>query len=421
MRVFLFRNKIDVGGLETLMQRMASWYYKNHIECTIICKEISSMMQKAFEHAEIAYVAVSKWHYGEWMDVIKENTLEEIITIFFGFNELLEFDVQRRRKCLDIKVLLYVTHPHVLLPGLHHTNKLLRKFETTFYKKAVEGYITAGNIIFMDIDTLKTTEEYYHISIKEEKELIRGLPVFILKNEEKRLEERYQNLESCFRILAVARAEFPFKGYLLGLLRDFAQKAEKDVRLMLSIVTYGPDVQQVYDELDKIKSDVRKRIRIQGKTENSKLRDAYYNAHIYVGMGTTVLEAANCRLPVITVKYYTEEFLTSGLFSEKPQYLVAVGDTKEGMEYIERVMSLDLDSYIEECNKTKEALQNNYDADIIMKDITEWAVMKDKEVIVKGLRLYYYLLTILATMYRKIREREKNRKGRTREIGKNLF
>ncbi|MCI8333338.1 MAG: glycosyltransferase family 4 protein [Lachnospiraceae bacterium] len=405
MQVFLFRDKIDVGGLETLMQRMASWYKESHVGCIIVYKEISVMMRETFEKEEIVHVAVEKWCYQDWMNVIKENELKEVTTIFFGFNELLEFDVKRRRECLDIKVLLYITHPHVLLPGLHHTNKLIRKFETVFYKKAVERYIKAGNIIFMDIDTLRTTEEYYHIFIEGKKELIRGLPVFILKNDEKRLEERYQDLKSCFRILAVSRAEFPFKGYLLGLLRNFAQKAEKDIRLRLSLVTYGPDVQQIYDELANMRSDVRKRIQIQGKTENNKLKEAYYDAHIYVGMGTTVLEAANYSLPVITVKYYTEEFLTSGMFSEKPQYLAAVGNTTDGMKYIEKIMSLDLKDYMEECQKTKEALRNNYDADIIMKDITEWTVKKDRKVIVRGLKVYYYFLTVLAKMYRKIYRR----------------
>ena len=77
--------------------------------------------------------------------------------------------------------------------------------------------------------------------------------------------------------MTIARAEFPFKGYILGLLDWFASS---DSNIRLTIVSYGPDEKKIADRIDSFDEIVKKRITLVGKTDYGQLEKYYKTADL---------------------------------------------------------------------------------------------------------------------------------------------
>lgn len=405
MTVYLFRENMDVGGLEMLMCRMAAWYLKKGIRCIVVYKNMSDMLMEMFDKQGIESEKVQMWNYSNWAPLFERDETNTVIV--FGFNELLEIEYQKKKASCSIKTILYITHPQVLLCGMHHKDGFIRTIEKNYYKYMVERYLKNGNIIFMDRDGVITTEQAYHIEI--DSPMIQLLPMDIIKCDTDKIRDRNKQLENRFHILSIARAEFPFKGYLLGLLKDFIVAADADERLELTIISYGQDIEQLYNIYENANESIKSRIHIVGKTDNDMLCTYYYNAHVFVGMGTTVLEAANYELPVIVARYYTRDFMTEGFFAEHPEEVVVREEGKAGFEYILKLLKNSKEDYLKQCIESKRALEDNYSADNIMRNITDCKIENTNcplNVLEKGI---YRLYIFFASVIRK-KNNEKNKK-----------
>jgi glycosyltransferase involved in cell wall biosynthesis len=113
-------------------------------------------------------------------------------------------------------------------------------------------------------------------------------------------------------ILTVARL-VDVKGYVAGLIKTLARiQQTAGLRFRLIIVGDGPLRSKL--EKDAESSGIGCRIEFVGTVPYAELKEYYVKADIYVGMGTTVLEAASAGVPAIVAIAYTENFLTTGVF-----------------------------------------------------------------------------------------------------------
>lgn len=113
-------------------------------------------------------------------------------------------------------------------------------------------------------------------------------------------------------ILTVARL-VDMKGYvegLIGCLADIYQGTGIPCRLI--IVGDGPLREKL--ERTAAKSCIASRIEFVGAVPYEVLNEFYRRADIYVGMGTTLLEAASAGIPAVIATAHTSEFTTTGLF-----------------------------------------------------------------------------------------------------------
>ena len=114
-------------------------------------------------------------------------------------------------------------------------------------------------------------------------------------------------------VLTVARL-VEMKGYVEGLIRDVAKLVQVDGHdVKLLIVGDGP----CRENLERIASSagLGSRVVFVGSVPYKDLMPYYGLADVYVGMGTTVLEAASIGVPSLVAIAYTPEFRTHGLFS----------------------------------------------------------------------------------------------------------
>ena len=118
-------------------------------------------------------------------------------------------------------------------------------------------------------------------------------------------------------VLTVARL-VDMKGYIEGLIFDFAVISRSaDVPCRLVIVGEGP----LSDRFEDVAAEagIRDRVEFAGAVPYGRLNDWYKRADIYVGMGTTILEASAMGLPAIIANAHTREFISPGLFSSDDQ------------------------------------------------------------------------------------------------------
>lgn len=115
-------------------------------------------------------------------------------------------------------------------------------------------------------------------------------------------------------ILTVARL-VEMKGYVEGLIKDFAEIARgSKVPCRLLVVGDGP----LRPELERTarRTGLGHRIEFTGSVPYAELHAYYARAHVYVGMGTTLLEAAAAGVPAIIATAFTARFMTPGLFGQ---------------------------------------------------------------------------------------------------------
>lgn len=113
-------------------------------------------------------------------------------------------------------------------------------------------------------------------------------------------------------ILTVARL-VDMKGYIEGLISDFSDIAKTaNIPCRLIVVGDGP-LRHKFVKAAR-RSGLASRIEFVGSIPYKDLAAYYSQAHIYVGMGTTLLEAAAAGVPSVIATAYTKDFLTPGIF-----------------------------------------------------------------------------------------------------------
>lgn len=126
-------------------------------------------------------------------------------------------------------------------------------------------------------------------------------------------EERPVRNSGRVRVVTVARL-VPMKGYVEGLIAAIA-KVVRDGQLDMELQVIGDGPLMPRLKLSALKAGICGRVSFVGSVPYADLPAYYRGADVFVGMGTTALEAASYRLPVIIAEAYTYKFLTPGLFS----------------------------------------------------------------------------------------------------------
>ena len=127
-------------------------------------------------------------------------------------------------------------------------------------------------------------------------------------------------IRSSARICVVTVARLvPMKGYVEGLILAVAVAVhEEQLDVELKVIGAGPLMSRL--KWIAFRSGISDRVTFAGAVSYGDLPAIYRNADIFVGMGTTVLEAASHGVPVIIAEAYTREFRTPGLFSRQAGY-----------------------------------------------------------------------------------------------------
>jgi len=350
----IFRSGIS-GGTATLSIRIGEWLVNNGYEVLYIYQNHNDMNNvKTMKEKGIQ---VYKWGLKEIVNNLsKKYNSYKFNVLTYSLNEFLFVETLKKRLHI-IKSTLYVVSSKGLIKG-SKLRSIFRGITLIFYTKIIKELIKNRSVLFMNKVSLDLTEEYFGVTIKNKKDIIYYLPIEI-QPYDKNTVSRKAELET-FNILTITRADFPFKGYIIGLIDDFKKLCDIHDNMTLTIITFGKDEDKIAEKIKKLPSEVQSKINLIGRTPYEKLREYFVQSHLFLGMGTTVLDAVNHSVPAIVVQPYTYENKTPGFFHKQPVRLTYEGNLVTAVKFMESVIQMDKHEYEELCKKEYDMLKKYY-------------------------------------------------------------
>lgn len=353
-----FYPQMILGGGEQLALRLIKGINQIGEKACLLTFGCSETICKQIEKDQIELILHNKGYKGLGRRIAEINQCYDvrIITFFWG-----PF-VRLKHECKDIKILLYVIQKDILNTTVPRLVQITRRA----YGGTISKLLKNGQIIFMDEETRDTTFKFYRGSTFEHADYIVRLPIDIIPYNEERCVKRTRS--ASFNILTIARADFPFKGYLFGLIDCFNRLHQIHPNMHLTIISHGEGFEKLQAHLGCTSG-----ITLVGETPHDELKKYYAKSNLYIGMGTTILEASNYDLPSIPVRSDTYQLEVSGWFSSNPESVCVYGDMPITAPYqlILQAKTMPPDKYIALSEKTKEALRNVYDTRVCVKRLLE--------------------------------------------------
>lgn len=378
---------LKFGGVETLTLREGKWFTKQKKKACVITQDISKEMKELYAQIGIEVRVVDKWTAKNIYKTIQSMETKVELIQFFNLRDFLDYKVYNPKH--NVKIIYYCVHP--IDDCYCRSSRSIGRFFNRILSKAISTYNKNKNIIYMDNDTLTANLENYHL--EKERELFTILPLpYNIKNNP--LHKRSKNE---FHILSVARADFPFKGYLLGLIDELSCSFNEKSGVQCTIISTGRDYQVLEEKVKSLDISFKNCINIINGVLPDELGEFYYDTDLYIGMGTTILEAASYGVPSIIVSYGTYSFISNGLFNEEPMLLACKSNTENsnGIEYVKRIMNINSEQYQIIQTETVNALKMNYDENIIMERLDNWQCNNDYSLKYYEkffIKVYYHIL-----------------------------
>lgn len=318
MNYLFFYQKMSVGGCQLLIKKIATNLKQHGYGAYVFCESIDEQINNELKNSGV--VVVKSGTTG-WYD---DNHIKCMIKSDTHFHRcrVTTFIWSDYIRCLSLfgkncKIMFYAVHSFAINRACQE-NGIIGHLHRFFLKSTITSHLKSKLITVMDEQTAENAISHYKIPSKKLRcsdcEIIR-IPVDTsdILDIDNCTFEKYN--DDVWNILAVARADFPFKGYLLGLVR-LVKKGLIPIKYNVTIISYGDDYSILEKEILSSDRNQNNRIRLIGKVDYDELKAYFEKSHIYVGMGTTILDSSKYGVISIPVVAYTDKVLANNFFHE---------------------------------------------------------------------------------------------------------
>lgn len=354
--IVIVRKNIRYGGAELLIERIAKALGIKGKECIILCNSLSDIMEDRLKKNNIKFLIEKKWIGSDATKKLMNNSNNMFITTWS--HDLLLFDMYRSLFGYRFKLKHYMITADDLCLG--KSVPIFKNFFKKYYRNIIQKLHKDGCITYMDTECIKKTEEFYNIKLHDYN--IVRLPYNVEKLDLTEIENRDQLRKERFTILSISRAEFPMKGYLVQLLQKFGDFYKEHKNSYLCLVTFGDGEKELKKILDDYNDEIKEHIIMYEKMKYEDLEKVWRNASVYVGLGTSILDASNKGICSIPVLQYSMQFKAKEIFYEIPEQISAnLNVDQEGYEAIKKVYDMDSEKYKNVSILCHNALSDYYD------------------------------------------------------------
>lgn len=380
---FVYRDILS-GGCENLIKKLSSVLlkeYQIHVKCiyeTIKHEEKKQLFELGVELNQTRWDKIEGYCNG-----LEGNNIHWFVT--FEWNDFLKLFLCRNDNKWTV---IYGVHPKSFV-GFKETNDLRISNKREFYR-VMKSLIEYHHVLVMDEIIKRQTQ--HDIGTLEEMKIL-SLPIDITRSWnqiESQIEKRY----NAKIILTAARAEFPFKGYLIGLIEWFSCLNREDIKLV--IVTYGSEIDTIKNILSNISLERRNRIDLIEGLRYEELIEVMNKAYLYIGMGTSILDAASIGVPSIPIEPDTYELRSNLRFDQTPTNICATDIYKytDFSDCVDNVLDLTLSEYQIISNKSYQVVCEKYNKQTITEGLIDYfkLSMKDLESISLDIRVWEGLI-----------------------------
>lgn len=348
--IFYYKDIVS-GGAEYLILRMAIHFIRAGYDIAVLCQSISREMLAEFKKSHVPTVYIIKNIQMASQLVFKQSEAHDVRVMVLTLRDYLCLYRPSQR----IKYILYIVHKNALVQSWLRPG-LVREIVS----KELLLHICSDHIAFMDEFACRNSAKFLHINHKYLYTNLIRLP--FVCNDKMIHAVHSRSSDGVFHVLSVSRADFPFKAYLFGLIDVCEQLKRAGLNLELTVISHGKGIADL-----KTKAAESDCVTLLNGMSNDSLIDYYRSAQLYVGMGTTLIEAANQGVPSIAVRSYTSKFEAESMFAESGGMLECEsGSQQKGIELIKKVYEMDEERYRNLCMDTLHTCQSHYGIDAIM-------------------------------------------------------
>lgn len=299
---FVYEHMV-IGGAEGLILRLSNALRKNGFDSTVWTFGCESAYSDEVNSGDIRLFTHGYREIESHLKNVIKAGMQSVGLVAFNFASFSALNMLSR-KYDAVSVVLYVVHTDIIAGN--------RSILAPLYKRAAVEAAKSNQIVFMDEETRHKSAVYCACESMER------CPIARIAIDTPKPNEMIacKSNQHAFNILTVSRADFPFKGYLYGLVDIIRNWSFESEEIALTIISYGSGVDQLKEYARGLEN-----VQFVGKVTYSNLWSYYKRADLYIGMGTTVIEAASQGTPALAVRSYTRSVEAPGLFSDFPTYL----------------------------------------------------------------------------------------------------
>ena len=409
--IVLFNDSLgEFGGSHTLMLRMCRWLRAHDVTVGVLCiSDSNTEIVGAMQQIGVSIEVVGNYDLKRLHNSVKKYYTKDvdvkIINLYLG--KWLDIECVKGKYNIPVQNILYDIHPETFYKGAGLPLKILRNYAKWEFRRIAKKIYRNSAIISMEETNIKSAREYLIIKNPDDyNPMILRLPMIC---------ERKNNYEDIIRkgfesnvIMAAARADFPYKGYLMGLVEDFASLKENFPNIKLCLVVAGHDMSLLKGKINSFANYIKKDIKIHGWLTYSELLSEMQNCKVFVGMGTTILDAALQYKPVVSAAFNTLENKTCGLFSDNPFTLGPIeNECHFSLNDLKSILDLDYKQYSEQCKRSFETVFTHYNIDKMMPALLE-QMPKTNKTILSMLEIKEHQISLLINKYRYKNKTDKN-------------
>lgn len=364
----IFNDTLGVlGGSQTLMLRMAIWLRTHNIMVCVICdsdanEEIVTELRKIDVKIEVCAP--------ESFKIIAHilNQYNDLLVINFGFDRYLNIECIKRIYNIQFYNIIYDIIPTTFWKGSGFKSSFLISHAKHKYSKIIFRMLKNGAIISQEETNNKSVCSYFGINLSDYNPKMLRIPMVCnpLANCESIIKDGY----SSSIILTAARADFPFKGYMIGLIDEFIKLKENVKNAKLKIYSDGGDIEELRKKITSVSTALQKDIELCGWISYLELYSELKKCKMYIGLGSSLMDAALNYKPSIVASYNTTKCVTAGTFADNP---FCIGTKEEDLPVastlIENVFNMSFEKYRDLCHKNFNAVYDNYNIDTIMTEL----------------------------------------------------
>lgn len=356
---------LQTGGIETLIVRMANWLVGNGHKVKLLLNRKSDLDHLLDGRIQVKY-------YGYKYHLFHEPFLNRILvgnSFFSGIDVIYTF--QAETCWLAGLIHKNLKNKPVFLTGVYSfgsfspPEKSNNPFEI-FFQKMIREMLPMSSILFMNTACLRDVEKNQQIKFDQAR--IFPLPVNI-----RPLASTGSRKPLPCKIVSIGRIVH-FKTYNFHMLDVISKLKDTNKNVVYEIYGYGHLEQELMEKIAKL--NIQEQVHFKGKLNYEDMPSVFSDAFLFVGMGTSLLEASMCGVPSLVATVCNPKATCQGFLHNRSDFNVGeIDESAEEIpleEIIRETFSWPKERYLSECEKAS-TYTNKFHIDKVMKKFLDFS------------------------------------------------
>ncbi|HEY9175927.1 MAG TPA: glycosyltransferase family 4 protein [Verrucomicrobiae bacterium] len=360
---FLFlHHKLIIGGIETLMARMARWLCDQGHNVVVVVGELGP-------GASLFHNSKSLVELGHDFERLKTASPERAASLLRQHDLLRRVDVivafSGSALCAGLGIKSAMNPPAVVCAGVWTPG--------TYCARGIRGMLADPSGVFFRNLLLPSCRLFPSSSIQAQVESAVGrkVPGVVWPLAVDGTRFRCVVRRPIHGLIVSVGRLGDMKTYNLWMPQVVKELKQRGLRVQWHVYGDGPDRKRIEELVSA--AGVGQQVRLMGTLDYSRFPEVLASAFAFVGMGTSLIEASFAGVPGIPAIIYSRQPQTYGYFSDLPDY--ACGDVLDRSMFpvadlLERLLTMTPEQYADAARSTRRHA-TRFEMDPLMRDFFE--------------------------------------------------